>query len=310
MKATSTKADVGILIGRFQVDNLHQSHIELIDFVQSNHSRTIIFLGYSPIPCTQNNPLPWRARKQMILEKYPNVDVLFIKDVNNDEVWSKKLDEYIEDLIGHKSAVLYGGRDSFIPHYHGKYPTCELMMEQYCSGTDIRQNIGNNTISSSDFRAGVIFATQNQYPTSIPTVDIAIIKHVNYQEGYASDNNWVEYDAVLLVRKPNEEKWRFPGGFVKPGETWEQAVKREGYEETDLEFDDLKYIGSYSIDDWRYSKEINKITTSFFKAKYIFGSEKGQDDVKEAKWFDLKKLNENYFVEEHKILFKTLINNL
>ncbi len=91
--------DVGVIIARFQVHELHEGHIDLIKNVCSEHEKVIIFLGLSPCMVTQNNPLDFESRKQMILDKFPSVNVLYIKDQEEDKNWSKELDEKINDLI-------------------------------------------------------------------------------------------------------------------------------------------------------------------------------------------------------------------
>jgi len=300
MRPANEKADVGVIVGRFQVNELHDTHKKLIQYVYDRHKRVIIFLGHSPLPCTQNNPLPYRSRREMIIEEFPHIDILYIKDINNDKIWSKTLDGFIEDQVGpNHSVLLYGGRNSFIWHYNGKHPTQELLQEEYISGSDVRQDLGIKTFASPDFRAGLIYATQNKYPVAIPTVDVAVLN---------SDET-----KVILVRKPNENKFRFPGGFCQPGESWEETAAREVAEETHISTDgikSMKYIGSFPIDDWRYRNEIDKITTSFFKTTYMHGSPIGDDDVEEAKWFEINKLRVNDFVPEHKILFQALTENI
>jgi len=59
----------------------------------------------------RNNPLDFAARKQMLQEVYSDIDVVYIKDSKSDELWSRKLDEVVRDLIGPSmTAVLYGSR--------------------------------------------------------------------------------------------------------------------------------------------------------------------------------------------------------
>ena len=100
-------------------------------------------------------------------------------------------------------------------------------------------------------------------------------------------------EYLVLGRKPNEEKFRFVGGFVNPNETAEMCASREVNEETGLEIggvNELKPLGTHVIDDWRYRGESENILTTFFWANYKFGRPEPNDDICEAKLFDIKKL--------------------
>jgi len=290
------KEPVGVIVGRFQVSYLHEGHRVLIKKVLKKHSRVILFLGLSPVKCTVNNPLDFESRKKMILKEFPMVTVLYIKDTKEDDVWSKKLDEMIIDIIGpNQKAILYGGRDSFIKHYFGRYPAKELKQDKFISGTEIRLKISSRIKDSEDFRTGIIWATQNQWPQSIPTVDIAIFNE--------------DYSEILLGKKKDEYKYRFIGGFVPPNETWEETVIREVKEETGLEVSSLRYIKSFVIDDWRYRKEINKITTTLFSCIISSGKPTPDDDIHELKWFNIKEINiDKDIVYEHKEMMNYLLN--
>src|ERR1700746_2532342 len=89
--------DVGVIVGRFQVNELHGAHRQIIDHVWKNHKKVIVFLGVSPVLTTKNNPLDFVSRKEMILQAYPSVTVMPIPDHPSDEEWSKELDSRIRE---------------------------------------------------------------------------------------------------------------------------------------------------------------------------------------------------------------------
>lgn len=297
MQRKIERTPVGVIVGRFQTNVLTDGHKDLINFVVKEHPRTIIILGLSPLHVTRNNPLNFAARKQMINESYPDIDVLYVKDVASDEVWSRNLDKVVRDLIGPtQKATLYGSRDSFIRYYYGKFPTQELEADRIISASEIREKIAQTTKNSADFRAGVIYAALNQYPKCIPTVDIAILSE--------------DEKRILLGRKPEEDKFRFIGGYADVVDSYEHDARRETIEETELEVADVKYVGSMIIPDWRYKNEADKIKTILFKARYVFGRPKGADDIAEVRWFDIETLKANpveYIMPVHLGLFDLFI---
>ena len=79
-------------------------------------------------------------------------------------------------------------------------------------------------------------------------------------------------------------------------------------EETGLEVAEMQYVGSCNVDDWRYAQERDRIRTTLFRTKKLFGHEKGADDIAEVKWFKVSEVLEN-LDEMHIPLFKMLIKN-
>ena len=290
MKEKGTKrTDCGVVIGRFQVNELHAAHIDLIQSVLDRHDRVLLFLGNSTIRNTLNNPLDYRARRTMIAEKFPTVEIHYINDNPSDTAWTKNLDKLIgEQLLPMQSVTLYGSRDSFLKCYNGKYNTCELEATTFISGTEVRRRVCNNYPPTADYRAGMIAATAYRFPTAFQTVDIAVVNDKN---------------ELLLARKPDEKKWRFIGGFSDPTSTsLEEDAKREVQEEAGVEVGNITYLGSTLINDWRYRGEIDKIKTALFVAKYIFGKPEGADDVAEVKWVSINNLNKADIVDGHHVL--------
>lgn len=290
MKEKVTKAtDVAVIVGRFQVNELHEAHIDLITSVLNKHDRVLLFLGNSTIRNTLNNPLDYRARRAMIADKFPTVEIHYINDNPSDTAWTKNLDKLIgEQLLPMQTVTLYGSRDSFLKCYTGKYTTCELEATTFISGTEVRRRVCNNYPPTADYRAGMIAATAYRFPTAFQTVDIAVVN---------------DKGELLLARKPEEKKWRFIGGFSDPASvSLEEDAKREVQEEAGVEVGNITYLGSTLINDWRYRGEIDKIKTALFVAKYVFGKPEGADDVAEVKWVSINNLTKNDIVETHHVL--------
>ena len=292
--------NIGIIVGRFQVAQLHPGHLDLIKNVTENHQRVAIFLGTTSAMSTKNNPLDFLTRKRMIQEHFPEVAILSIPDTSNDEEWSKELDQRIKEVFPVGKPLLYGSRDSFINYYSGHFLTKALPPHQSISGTEHRQKTSNEIHASADFRAGVIFGLANQYDKVHPTVDVAI---------FHKQENKTE---LLLGRKSKENLFRFIGGFVDPleDESLEDAAIREAKEETGLDLQNASYVCSMKVDDWRYRKEHDKIITTLFKTEVSSKTGKAQDDIEELKWFNFAELTENDLVTEHRKLFKKLIQSL
>lgn len=285
--------DIGVIVGRFQVHELHPGHIKLVENVMTLHKRVVILLGVSPTLVTKNNPLDFVARKEMLAASFPNVSVLSIPDMPSDHDWSLELDKRVREACPLGSVLLYGGRDNFIKFYTGHFNTADLGEFGGFSGTASRREVSREVKSSSDFRAGVIFAAYNQFTKVYPTVDVAIV-----------DN-----DKLLLGKKAHENKFRFIGGFTDAtDDSYEIAAKREAFEETGLELGNISYIGSAKVEDWRYKGEEDKIITLFFLAEFIQGNAIAKDDIETLQWFKRSDLSEELFVSEHQPLFQTLIN--
>jgi bifunctional NMN adenylyltransferase/nudix hydrolase len=296
MQMPEKKHDIGVIIGRFQVHELHEAHKAMIETVLARHDKVILFLGVSPTLSTKRNPLDFLSRKVMFEEIYGNrISVILpLNDKKSDDVWSKQVDTKIREVVPLGSVVLYGSRDSFIPHYHGKYEVIELVPSSIVSATEIRQSVSKKIERTKEFRAGVIYACYNTFSMVHPVIDVAILNEDETQ--------------VLLGRKKDEVEFRFIGGFADvTDENLEQTVKREAFEETGLEIGGITYIASTKVKDWRYRSDSDRsIMTSFFKAKKISGHEQGADDIAEVKWFSLKELKQEQIVGEHFKLLELL----
>ena len=292
-----TKGGVGVVVGRFQAHKLTLGHQDILNKVCQKHNRVIVLIGVNPVPSTRRNPLDYTSRSLMVSEylRQQGSGLIFsihpIMDNASDEIWSNNLDSFIRTISPFGKVKLYGGRDSFIPRYSGSFETVELDSVNTKSATSFREEVAATTGTTEEFRKGVIHSVYNSFPRVNPTVDIAVIRDYPRNPG-------VGHKEVLLGRKPGETKWRFPGGFVDKDETLEQAAIREAHEETGLVVENPRYIGSFSLKDWRVT-EGNAMVTSLFVAHLIEGHATAGDDLAEVEWHllnhtALDKVNSNH----------------
>jgi bifunctional NMN adenylyltransferase/nudix hydrolase len=165
---------------------------------------------------------------------------------------------------------------------------------QSVSGTDIRKDVSNKVIESSEFRAGMIYALHHLWPVLLPCVDIAIFNQ--------------DYTQVLLGRKPGEKEFRFVGGHAeKKHGSYEIGARYEVLEEATVEPGAMQYIGSAVIDDWRYRTVDRGIMTAFFATTVSNQASHPNDDIVETRWFDVDKLKQSDFVDTHHILYKMMM---
>ena len=110
------------------------------------------------------------------------------------------------------------------------------------------------------------------YPRISPCVIVLVIKE----------------DKLLLANNVNHPQNMYSAlaGFVEPGETVEECLRREIMEEVGLYVDGLEYFGSQS---WPFP---HQLMLGFF-ARHIKGDIKiNRDELNDARWYDYRKLPE------------------
>ena len=276
---------IGVIIGRFQTLKLQKKQIDFIQKLLDEHEEVIIFLNTTPVKLSKINPFDFTMRREMIKEIFPTIVIIPLADNPNQKVWNKEVDQKIKEIYPTQKALLYVSKNL----YEGEFDTIETGEITDLSENELSKEEADELKVSANFRAGVAFAVSNQYPKVFSTVDVAILRG----------------DEVLLGRKSHQVLFRFIGGFVDPtDDSFEQAAKREAQEETGVEVDNLQYVGTARIDDWRYRHEVDKIITTLFTADYVAGDAIAQDDIAEIKWFKINDLTADDFVIEHQVLWR------
>lgn len=288
--------DIGVVIGRFQVPYIHTSHKYILDSVEASHKYMLIMIGVAPVIGTKTDPLDYLTRFEMLRQMYPMAVVVPMYDSPSNELWSAAVDAQVSLLFPTYTARLYGGRDSFIDKYSGNLPVFETPKTSDLSGTEMRNAI-SVPVADPMFRTGAIYnAVKKPFPILAFTVDVALV-----------NSNQV----LLGTKKHDKGLLRFPGGFVDIKDTnLEHAARRELHEETGIVAEEIHYIGSFKIPDWRYMGENEALYTTFFKVHYSWGKAKGADDLDGVFWTDITTLRPSHMMPNHRPLLEALIINL
>jgi ADP-ribose pyrophosphatase YjhB (NUDIX family)/nicotinamide mononucleotide adenylyltransferase len=299
------KRTLGVVIGRFQIDQLHDGHLRLIDHVIALNDAVLVLVGDRNSPPTAENPLSFAIRKEMIEEEFGEVQVMAMMDHPSNKIWSYKLDGLLTTVKNggqYDSVTLYCGRDGFAPHYQGSYPVevqsfgidgesatarRKYIAEEYRPLDDFDEN-------SITFRRGIIYAMQHLPHRTYLTVDIACTRGENG-----------EMEVCMAQRQWETDVWRLPGGFVEAGESFKTAARREFQEETSAWIEGVNIVGDFPIKDWRLRGVSSVSHKTILCHGSGWGNIQGADDIARTEWVNIHDLiqNPSRIVDEHREMF-------
>ena len=97
-----------------------------------------------------------------------------------------------------------------------------------------------------------------------------------------------ERNRLLMMKRSDSGCWGIPGGATEPGEVVEGAAKRETFEETNLEIDEMSLFGVFSGPELHYKypngDEVYNVTIVYLSQDW-HGDIKLNDEHSEWKWF-------------------------
>ena len=103
-------------------------------------------------------------------------------------------------------------------------------------------------------------------------------------------------NSILLVLRKNppaQGEWAIPGGRIRLGETLEDAVAREIWEETGIRVRAIKPVYTFdSIERDETGKIRFHYVITDFEAKYLSGDLCAGDDALAAKWIDIDEMGD------------------
>lgn len=304
--------NVGVIVGKFQCPKPTLAHKELLEYAFTKYDTVIVFVGKSPIFNSE-----YTIPVQMIIM---NIDeyfrelvakygekkyiISFITNVYDKYIWSTILDDKIIEILNNLpeeyiSVNLIGGRDSYLDSYiGGRFVNKDRFISKLgseVSARNIRKQICERVPqkNTEDFLEGMIYKDHLRYATAFQTVDLLI---------FSPDKS-----KILLGKKPGKKKYCFVGGFSDPeSNNLEEDAAREGFEETRLIVEDIKYIFSRKQSkEPRYLGTKDCVKTFFCTGVATSWNAIPSDDLKggSCTWFKIKEVTPDMFVGEHQDLF-------
>ncbi|MCA9380472.1 NUDIX domain-containing protein [Candidatus Dojkabacteria bacterium] len=102
----------------------------------------------------------------------------------------------------------------------------------------------------------------------------------------------IKDNKFLLTKRAHEPAkgtWDIPGGFVEPGETFEQSITREIFEEMGVKATKIKYFNS-KFDHYEYEGVMDDIIVINFLVEVDSFDFKPDDDITETKFFGMEEV--------------------
>lgn len=118
-------------------------------------------------------------------------------------------------------------------------------------------------------------------------------------------------NRVLMQKRSDNGQWGLPGGFMDLGESVQETVRREVYEETGFKLKELELFGIYSGK--QYDKtfsngdQVSLVQILFICKQYSGNLVENNEESIQNKFCSLKELPENIFTE-HKMFFDDLVS--
>ncbi|MFM2303398.1 MAG: hypothetical protein RLZZ135_807 [Cyanobacteriota bacterium] len=103
----------------------------------------------------------------------------------------------------------------------------------------------------------------------------------------------VDQQEMLLQHRKDNQQWGLVGGSMEVGESLEETARREAFEETSLELDELEWFGLFSGQELIYeypNRDIVVNVVAVYIARQFRGRLKADHEAHEIRFFKLREL--------------------
>ena len=111
-----------------------------------------------------------------------------------------------------------------------------------------------------------------------------------------------EKGQLLLQKRSDTGEWCVPGGAMEPVETFEEAARREVFEEVGIKVGKLRLFGIYSGEDrvihYPNGDIVYSLSIIFITDSYSGIISDSDSEVLEHRFFDKKSIPENLFIPD------------
>ena len=272
MTVSNIKADLSILVGRFQP--FHGAHLALLQRALDVAAQCIVVIGSAHQARTPKNPFTWTERAEMIRLALPEADrervrFLPVRDYYDEARWVRAVRRGVDELAGgeaQRRIALVGHFKDATSSYLDAFPGWSLESVERLGGADGTHLRDALFASAPDDQApeGTLEPTLAALVDQAPPSTIGFLRAwatLPYFAGlveewrmlrkYKRDWSAAPYppvfvtvdavvrcaDRVLLIRRgkaPGRGLHAVPGGFIELRETTWQSCLRELEEETHL----------------------------------------------------------------------------
>ena len=299
---------LGVLIGRFQVPEMHEGHRFIVRQMLEQCDQVLILFGSANRTRSVKNPFTYGERRISARKLFPTILTAPLNDyLYNDSQWMADVAATIETARGqvsydfekHVEVVLYGhhkdGNDYL--KWFPQYEYVNINSDIDISGTEVRNSfmhlLPDNVQADARYFAKERETFKNYpYPDSLNICcGDAVVECLGH---------------ILLIKRkftPGAGNWALPGGHKNTNETFLQCALRELKEETNIRVPEPVLLGSIKstrlFDNPKRSSGIPKLTLAVHmvlkpNADGSLPRANGLDDAAETSWVPISDVLNKY----------------